>query len=57
MQNMVYECKVVTRDELLQRIFDDAGYVNNAAILRKVARSVVKRTGLCVQADGGHFEQ
>jgi len=56
MRNMVYERKVCTRDELLQRIFDVAARVNDAALLRKVTLSIAERVRLWIQADGCHFE-
>jgi hypothetical protein len=39
-----------------QRIYDASGYVNNDIVLRN-ARSVLKRTILCTQVNGGLFEQ
>jgi hypothetical protein len=45
------------KDELLQLISDAARHVNNATVLRKVTRSLVKRTRYCIQAYSEHFEQ
>ena len=57
MKAMVYVHKVNTREELLQLILSAARSINNAAVLCKVASSVVTRVRKCIQADGGHFEQ
>jgi hypothetical protein len=54
---MMYERKVDIWAELLQQISDIAGHVNKTAVPRKVTYSLVKRIGLCIQAEGGHFEQ
>jgi hypothetical protein len=32
-ENLVYGCEMDTIDELLQRIYDASGYVNDAAVL------------------------
>jgi hypothetical protein len=56
MRNMVYEHKVVTRDEVLQQIFDAAKYVNDATVLHKVTFSIIKQVRMDIQADGSHFE-
>ena len=40
---MVCAHKVNTREELLQRILSAARTINNAAVLRKVTRSLVTR--------------
>ena len=56
MKAMVYEHKVNTREELLQRILSAARSINNAAVLRKVTSSLVTRVRKCMEADGGHFE-
>jgi hypothetical protein len=55
--NVVYERKVDIEDELLQQISDAARHVNNPTDLRKVTRSLVKRTRYYIQAYSGHFEQ
>jgi len=57
MKNRVYERKVHTRDELLQRIFDAIRCVNNTAVLREITLPIVKRVRMCIQAHGGQFEQ
>jgi hypothetical protein len=57
MKAMVYAHKVNTRDELLQRILSAARSINNAAVLCKVASSLVTQVRKCIQADGGHFKQ
>jgi len=46
--------KVNTREELLQRILSAARSFNNAAVLRWVKSSPVRKG---IQADGGQFEQ
>jgi hypothetical protein len=45
MENTVYERKADTRDELLQWVSDAARQVNSAAVLRKIACSVVNEPG------------
>jgi len=55
-KSMVYVCKVDTIYELLQRIFDAARRVRNAAFLRKVTISMVKWVRMCIQTEGDHFE-
>jgi hypothetical protein len=52
---MVYECKVDTKDELLQQISDAARRMNNATALRRVTRFLIKRTKYCIQAYSGHL--
>jgi hypothetical protein len=56
MKNMVYECKVDTR-ELLQQIVDAARNVKNATALCTVRHSLEARVRICIQADDSHFEQ
>jgi hypothetical protein len=53
---MVYEHKVNTREELLQRILSAARSINNAAVLYKVTSTLVTRVRKCMEADGGHLE-
>jgi hypothetical protein len=53
----MYENKVDTKDEPLQRNYDASTHVNNAAVLCKITGSPVKLTGLGFQGDVGHFEQ
>ena len=50
MKAMVYERRVNTSEELLQRIL-------STAFLRKVTSSLVTGVRKCIQADGGNFEQ
>jgi len=57
MKAMVYEHKVNTREELLQRFLSAAGSTNNVALLREVTCSLVTRVRKRIQADGGHFKQ
>jgi hypothetical protein len=42
MKNMVHECKVNTREELLQRISDAARHVTNAGDLHTITCSLIK---------------
>jgi hypothetical protein len=49
-KNKVYECKVYTRDKLLQWIF-------NAAVLRKVTFSTAEKVKMCTEAGGSHSER
>jgi len=55
MKSKMYERKVDTRDELLQRIFDAARHVNDATV-RKVTLALVEQVRMRSQADSGHFE-
>jgi len=57
MKDMVCAHKVITREELLQRILSAARSTYNAAVLRKVTSSLVTPVRKCIQADGGHFVQ
>jgi hypothetical protein len=57
MKNMVYERKRVTRAKILERIFGAERHLNNPTVFHEVTCSLVKRTGQCIQADGGCFEQ
>jgi len=57
MKAMVYAHKVNTREELFKQILRAARSFNNAAVLRKVTSSLVKRVRKCNLAGGGHFEQ
>jgi hypothetical protein len=57
MKAMVYVHMVNIREELFQRIISAARSIDNAAVLRKVKSSPVKRVRKCIQAYGGHFEQ
>jgi len=47
-RNTVFEHKVDTRDELLQRIFDAAGRVNDAAVRPKVTLWLIERVRICI---------
>jgi len=57
MKAMVYVHKVITREELLQRILSAARSINNAAVLHEVTSSLVTPVRKCIQADGRHFKQ
>jgi len=57
MKDVVYEYKVNTRKELLQRILSAARSSNNAAALCKFTSSLVTEARKCIQADGEHFKQ
>jgi len=57
MKATVYTHKVNTREELHQRILSAAKSINNAAVLHKVASSLVTRVRKCIRAYGGHFEK
>jgi hypothetical protein len=52
MENIVYECKVGKRDELFLANLDASRRVNNAIVLQKVTRFLVKQIRLCIQVDG-----
>lgn len=45
-----------TIDELLQRIYDASGHINDVTDLR-YTRFVLKRARLCTQVNGGCLEQ
>jgi len=57
MKAVVCAHRVNTREELLRRILGAARNINNVAVLRKFASSLVTRFRKCIQVDGGHFEQ
>jgi len=57
MKAVVYEHKVNTRKELLQRILSATRSIITAAVLRKVTSFLATRVRKCMQSDGGHFEQ
>jgi hypothetical protein len=53
---MVHEVKVDTGDALLERILDAARRMNNPRVLLTFSHSILKRAGLCIQAEGGYFD-
>jgi hypothetical protein len=55
-KTIVYECKLDTGDEQLQRIFDAARNINDATVLCTVALSMVEHVTMCIQADGSCCE-
>jgi hypothetical protein len=57
MKNMAYQRKVDTRNEMVERISDDARHIDNAAVLHTVTHSLAKRNAPCIQVGGGHFKQ
>jgi hypothetical protein len=48
MKAMVYDQKVITRDELVPRILSAARNINNAAVRGKVTSSLVTRERKCI---------
>jgi len=58
MKELVYSVKVVTRDELLDRILDAATdrIRNNQRKLQRATRAVQNRVAACVAAGGRIFE-
>lgn len=57
MKDIVYQVRVQTRDELIQRIFDAATSIRNEHVkLRNATRAVHTRANLCLQMQGGNFE-
>lgn len=58
LKSLVYEVKVNTRAELIQRIQDACEQTrNNHQVLRAATQSILDRSRLCINAEGGHFEQ
>jgi hypothetical protein len=57
MKAIVHARKLNTREELLQRILSAARCINNAAVLRKFASSLVTQVRKCIEADRGHLKQ
>lgn len=57
MKSIVYEKKVNTREELLDRIADAATRIkNNRAPLRRATRTIRKRAAKCIEVQGQIFE-
>ena len=56
MKNFVYQTKVDTRDELIQRIHDAANAIRNNLEEINVWQAVEKRAQLCIVKQGGHIE-
>ncbi|KAG8256915.1 hypothetical protein J6590_059865 [Homalodisca vitripennis] len=53
MKNLVYQEKVNTREELINRIEDAAAQIkNNRAALRRITRSIRKRAAKCIEVQG-----
>jgi len=59
MKSEVYKEKVNTRDELVARIMNSAALTKQKRQddLRRATRTVAKRVEMCIEFDGGIFEQ
>jgi hypothetical protein len=55
MKSKMYEHKMDTRDELLQRIFDAARHVNDV-VLSEFTLIIVEKVRRSIQTHSGHFE-
>ena len=57
MKDIVYQIKVNTRDELIVRIMDAAGIINNSPDkLRNATRAIHTRATNCAEVGGNTFE-
>lgn len=56
MKEMVYGSEVATRDELITRILEAGNKIKENLATIDLKRSLRKRALLCIQNDGGHFE-
>ena len=58
MKSEVYKEKVNTRDELVARIMNSAGLIEQERQddLRRATRTVAKRVEKCIEVDGGIFK-
>ena len=59
MKSLVYETPVDTEQDLVARIIAAAGDIRDNAntIFPRVRQSVQTRCRLCIERNGGHFEQ
>ncbi|KAJ4448543.1 hypothetical protein ANN_10561 [Periplaneta americana] len=56
MKDIVYQIRVQTGEELIQRILDAAATIRNKYVkLRNATRAVHTRANLCLQMQGGNF--
>ncbi|CAK1600423.1 unnamed protein product [Parnassius mnemosyne] len=57
MKQIVYSTPISTREELLQKVMAAASQIKeNRTVLKKTVRSVALRTTVCMDENGGHFE-
>jgi len=52
----MYECKVKTKHELFQQIFEAARHIKGAVVLHNVTLNIIEWVRMCIQANGGDFE-
>lgn len=58
LKSMVYAEDISTEEQLLQRINDGCQEIrNNANEIRRAVYSLTKRARMCINKNGGHFEQ
>ncbi|CAK1598555.1 unnamed protein product [Parnassius mnemosyne] len=54
---IVYSTPISTREELLQKVMAAASQIKeNRTVLKKTVRSVALRSTVCMDENGGHFE-
>lgn len=57
LKDKIYATPVETREDLQDRIFDTARELReNPGIFARVRNSLIRRTHLCIDVQGGHFE-
>jgi hypothetical protein len=58
-KNQFYKEKVNTRDDLVARIMKSAAHIKQERQddLRRATRTVARRVEMCIEVDGGIFEQ
>jgi len=58
MKSEVYKEKVITRDELVARIMNNAALIKQERqdALRRVTRTIAKTVEKCIEVEGGIFE-
>lgn len=57
MKSLVYADKPVNRQQLLNKITNACNNIRNDAELLHSITSIIQRTEVCVDQNGGHFEQ
>lgn len=58
MKQLVYSTPIESREELLQKVIAAANQIrNDSDVLKRTTRSVALRATICIDENGGHFEQ
>ena len=58
LKTLVYDTPIRDREDLLARIRNGCDVIRNTpGILARTRRSIIRRTRLCIEERGGHFEQ